>query len=122
MRRIVASVVAMVLAASGSAQAQVPADVWRGVAEKIEVGTEINVRLRDGQRVRAILVAARADALLIQPKTRQAVPVQAVPYEEIVSLERRSGGMSAGKAAAIGVVSGVGAFFAIMLILVATLD
>jgi hypothetical protein len=51
------------------------------------------------------------------------VPVQPVPYDAVLSLERRSeGGMSAGKAAAIGVATGAGTFFAILLILLTTVD
>jgi hypothetical protein len=102
------------------AAAQVPPDVWRGFVEKVDPGTEINVRLRDGKRFRAILVGARPDSVLLQPKTRITVPVQSVPYDAIASLERRSkGGMGAGKAAAIGVGSGVAVFFGIMAIVFA---
>jgi hypothetical protein len=103
-----------------SLRAQVPADVWRGFAEKIDVGTELTVTLQDGTRFRAMLVGVRADAVLLQPKTRVPVPVQPVAYDAIASMERRkTGGVGAGKAAAIGVASGVGTFFAMLLILVA---
>jgi len=48
---------------------------------------------------------------------------QRVPYEAIVSLERdEPRGMGAGKAVAIGVASGVGAFLATFLILLAAFD
>lgn len=110
--------------AAAPVRAQVPADVWRTFAQNIDVGSEMNVRLQDGKRFRATLVGVRDDALLLQPKTRVTVPVQAVPYGDIASLERRKagGGVGAGKAAAIGVASGVGSFFAILLILVASFD
>ena len=101
------------------AAAQVPPDVWRGFVENVDPGTEINVRLRDGKRFRAILVGARPDSVLLQPKTRITVPVQSVPYDAIASLERRPKGMGAGKAAAIGVGSGVAVFFGIMAIVFA---
>ena len=112
------------LLAAAPVRAQVPADVWRTFAQNIDVGSEMNVRLQDGKRFRATLVGVRDDALLLQPKTRVTVPVQAVPYGDIASLERRKagGGVGAGKAAAIGVASGVGSFFAILLILVASFD
>jgi hypothetical protein len=114
---------ALTLIAPMQAAAQVPADVWRSLAQRVDVGTEVNVRLRDGKRFRAILVGARDSDVLLQPKTRVTVPVQAVPYDAIASFERRQeGGMGAGKAAAIGVASGVGVFFAIMAILFATID
>lgn len=106
------------------ARAQVTADVWRTFAQNVGIGNEMNVRLQDGRRFRATLVGVRDDAVLLQPKTRVTVPVQAVPYGEIAALERRKsgGGVGAAKAAAIGVGSGVGAFFAIMLIIFATID
>jgi hypothetical protein len=75
--------------------------------------------LNDGQRFRATLVGVRADAVLLQPKTRIPVPIQAVPYEAIVRLERTRPGIGAGKAAAIGVATGVGAFFATLGVMLA---
>ena len=109
----------IVLMAVQSVAAQTTADVWRGFVERVDVGTELNVRLNDGRRMRATLVGVRADAVLLQPKTRIPVSIQAVPYDSIVRMEPRKAGHSAGKAVAIGVATGVGAFFGIMLLLVA---
>ena len=108
----------IVLVAVHSVAAQTTADVWRSFAERVDVGTELNVRLNDGRRMRATLVGVRADAVLLQPKTRIPVSIQAVPYDTIVGMERKAG-HSAGKAVAIGVATGVGAFFGIMLLIVA---
>ena len=78
------------------------------------------MRLRDGTRFRATLLEARADGVLVHPRTRVPVEVQEVRYADIVSLERRTpGGISAGKAVGIGIASGVGVFFAVVGILVA---
>src|SRR5688500_14863444 len=122
-RRILAVAVIVVMFVPSGAAAQAPDDLWRNFAEKVDVGTELNVRLHDGERFRATLVAAREEALLLQPKTRVPVPVQAVPYDAIASLERRQhGGIGAAKAAAIGVATGAGAFLAIFAILLANLD
>jgi hypothetical protein len=105
------------------AAAQVNADVWRGFAKKVDAGTELTVRLREGKRFRAVFIEARDAALVLQPKTRVPVAVQEVPYDAIVSLERRQqGGMGAAKAAAIGVGAGAATFFGILLILFATID
>jgi hypothetical protein len=108
----------VVLVAVQSVAAQTTADVWRSFAERVDVGTELNVRLNDGRRMRATLVGVRADAILLQPKTRIPVSIQAVPYDAIVGMERKAG-HSAGKAVAIGVATGVGAFFGIMLLIFA---
>lgn len=104
------------------AQTQDSAAIWRIFAEKVEVGTRIKVRLRDERPFTATLVDARPDALLLQPKTRLPVPVRPVAYVDIVSIERDKGRIGAGKAAAIGVASGAGAFVAILVILMATLS
>ncbi len=123
MKRILGVALIAALLMPAGAAAQVTDDVWRGFAEKMEVGTELNVRLHNGQRFRAMLVDAREDALLLQPKTRVPVPVQAVPYDAVASLERRQHkGMGTGKAVAIGVASGAGAVFAFLAILLATID
>ena len=108
----------VVLMAVQSVAAQTTADVWRSFAERVDVGTELNVRLNDGRHMRATLVGVRADAVLLQPKTRIPVSIQAVPYDTIVGMERKAG-HSAGRAVAIGVATGVGAFFGIMLLIVA---
>jgi hypothetical protein len=110
----------LIAPASSVAQASPDSDVWRTFVENVPTGTELNVRLRSGQRFRATVVRPTADAVMLLPKTRLPVPVQAVAYEEVVSLERHErSGLSSGKAAAIGVASGVGAFFAGMLIVLA---
>ena len=120
MTRLLACALICGLLTPAVSRAQVPSDVWRTFAERVDVGAEVTVRLQDGQRFRAVLVGIRDEAVLLQPKTRVAVPVQAVPYASIASMERRrEGGVGAGKAAAIGVATGVGAFFGLMFIVIA---
>ena len=102
-----------------SIAAQTTTEVWRSFAERIAVGTELNVRLNNGQRFRATLVGAQHDVVLLQPKTRIPVPVQAVSYDSILRIEPRKAGQGVGKAVAIGVATGVGTFFGVMALLVA---
>ena len=98
-------------------------DIWRAFAQKVDVGTRLKVRLDDGQRVVAMLIDADADGILVQPRTRVPVPVQRIAYDRIASLERDdTRGIGAGKAVAVGVASGVGAFLGTLLILIATID
>lgn len=117
--RLLTTALIIVIAVPWTGAAQTTPDVWRSFAEHIDVGTELNVRLSSGQRFRATLVAVRPDAVLLQPKTRVPVPIQPVPYGEIVRLERMRQGIGAGKAVAIGVATGVGAFFATLAVLLA---
>jgi hypothetical protein len=105
------------------AQTPPQSEIWRAFAQKVDVGTRLKVRLDDGQRVVATLIEADADGVLVQPRTRLPVPVQRIAYDRIASLERDDArGMGAGRAVAIGVASGVGAFLGTLLILIATLD
>ena len=121
--RFVATILLVVLTTAHTVIAQVPPEVWRDFAERVSVGSELNVRLSDGRRFRATLIGVVDDAILLQPRTRVPVPVQAVAYQEIVRLERTKGGIGAGKAVAIGVATGVGAFFGTLaLIIAATTD
>ncbi len=117
-RNVFITVVALALAVPSFAgqQRQADATVWRTLAESVAPGTAVRVQLTDGQRFTAVLVEAQADAVLLQPKARMAVPVQPVRYADIASMERvLSGGLSAGKVAAIAAGTGAAAFFGIFL-------
>ena len=118
----VTTTVLVVLMAVQGVTAQTTSDVWKTFVERVDVGTELNVRLSDGRRIRATLIGVRDDAVLLQPKTRIPVSIQAVPYDAIVRMEPRKAGHSAGKAVAIGVAAGVGVFFGVMLLLVAAVS
>lgn len=114
--------VVLVLALSvQSAAAQTSSDVWKRFVERVSIGTELDVRLDDGQRMRATLVGVREDAVLLQPRTRVTVPVQAISYDNIVRMEPRRPGHSTGKAIAIGAATGAGVFFGVVALLVAAL-
>lgn len=104
----------IVFLAAHSVAAQTSSEIWRNFAEQVEVGTELNVRLNDGHHFKATLVGVRENAMLMQPKTRVPVQIQAVPYDDVVRLERTKPGIGAGKAIAIGAATGVGAFFGIL--------
>jgi hypothetical protein len=114
---VTTTVVLVVLVAVQSTIAQTAPDVWRSFAERLDIGTELTVRLNDGRSFRATLVGVRTDAMLLQPKTRIPVAIQSVPYDEIVRLERAKPGTGVGKAVAIGVATGVGTFFGILALL-----
>jgi hypothetical protein len=114
--RVVAAIVIASLLWPGTVAAQ----VWRDFAQQVDVGSELKVRLIDGENFRATLVRVDETNLLLQPKTRIPVPVQAVPYDAIASLEpTRKGGIGVGKAIAIGVGTGVAAFWGTLVVVVA---
>jgi hypothetical protein len=121
MSHVMTAAVLVLLMAMHGLTAQTHPDVWRSFVEHVDIGSELNVRLNDGRRLRATLVGVRDDAVLLQARTRIPVAIEAVPYDAIVRMEPRKAGHSAGKAVAIGVASGVGVFFGIMAVLVAAL-
>ena len=106
----------LLLASALPAVAQSP-QVWQRLAAVVEPGSLVSVRLHDGRRFNAVLIEAHADDMLIEPKTRMPVPVQTLAFADIAAMERvtRKGGIGPGKAIAIGVASGAGAFFGILL-------
>ena len=117
---VTAAVLLLTLIAS-AASAQSP---WRRLAEQVPPGTPVKVRLVDGRRFSAVIVQARADDLLLQPRTRQPVPVQPVRYVDIASIERTegNGGLNAAKAVAIGAGVGGGVFLGLLMALLSSLD
>ena len=123
MTRLMAAFLVCLLASPVAAQTPSNPDVWRDFASKIDVGSRVKVRLADGTRLTATLIQAAPADLVVQPRTRIPVPVQRVPYDAIVSLERdEARGIGAGKAVAIGVAAGVGAFLGTLLLVIATID
>jgi hypothetical protein len=124
MRHVLVPILVLILAMPGVAHAQQPdAQLWRSFVEKVDIGTTLKMRLKEGQRVKATLLQVSPEAIVVKPKTRVPVPAQSVPFEAIESLEiDRPGGIGVGKAVAIGVASGVGAFLGMLLIVFATFD
>jgi hypothetical protein len=99
------------------------ARVWRSFAGKLEVGTAIKLRMRDGRTVKATFIEAREEVIIVQPKSRVVVPVQPLAYDAIVGVERDDKpSQNAAKAIGIGVASGVGTFLGILLFAMATWD
>ena len=120
---MIALLVATLVAPTVFAQVTPQPDVWRALAQRIEVGSRVKVRFDDGQRVVATLIDAGENGLLLQPRARIPVRAQRVAYDRIVSLERdEARGTGAAKAVAIGVASGVGVFLGTLLILIASID
>lgn len=92
---------------------------WRTLADKLEGGTTIEVRLRDGKHFKATFIAAHEDAIEVQRKTRVPVVIERVPYDTIASLSRvEKASLSAGKVAGI-VIGSVGATFGVLILLAA---
>ncbi len=136
MRRIVAIIVTAALLTTGCASAgrtPITATTFQpGAADvkaigdyvqRLPAGSRVRVERLDGQVVRGTLIRAGESTIVVQKNTRVAEPPVELPTAQIarVTLDGNGGGSTA-KAVAIGIASGVGAFFALMLIAVAAND
>jgi hypothetical protein len=122
--RLITSAVLVLSLASIPASAQSSDDgAWRALAEQLEGGVAVDVRLRDGRHFKATFIAARPDAVVVQRKTRVPVSVEQINYESIASLSRaQPSNLSGGKIAAIALGSAGAAIGVLWLIALATLD
>jgi len=118
------SAVLILALASIPASAQSSDDsAWRALAEQLEGGVALDVRLRDGQHFKATFIAARPDAVLVQRKTRIPVSVEQINYGSIASLSRaQQSNLSGGKIAAIALGSAGAVLGVLWLIALSTLD
>jgi hypothetical protein len=85
--------------------------------QRLPAGSRVRVERVDGSTLHGTLMKAAADAIVVQKNTRVPEAPVEVPMDQIarVTIEN-GGGASTGKAVAIGIASGVGAFFAILAI------
>ena len=78
-------------------------------AQKLEAGAQVQVQLKDGKKLKGTFVPGSPDAFRLLPKTRTAVPVREIPFNDITSIERKKDGFwSPGKKVLVGVAIGVG--------------
>jgi hypothetical protein len=127
MRRLMAAMMSAVMLTTGCASAgrtavaatpQAPvvdSSTMADYVQRLPPGSKVHVERRDGSSTHGTLMKASAASIVVQKNTRiPETPVE-VPLGEVsrVTLEN-GGGTSAGKAAAIGIASGVGTFFAIL--------
>jgi hypothetical protein len=84
---------------------------------RLQAGSKVRVERTDGATLHGTLMKAAPDAIVVQKNTRiPEAPVQ-IPLAQIARVTVENGsGTSTAKAVAIGIASGVGAFFAILAI------
>lgn len=111
---------------AGSAAAQDPAagqagagrdpDVWRRYVRQLPPGSRVRLELLDGRRLTGTLMGLDGDAVVVQPRTRLPEPERVIPLDQLAWLEPDAGGAGAGRAVAIGVLSGAASFLALLLV------
>ena len=134
-RQLTAVTLALALMTSGCASAgrtPVAAAPQAGVVDtasmadyvqRLPAGSKVRVERTDGTSLRGTLMKATAGTIVVQKNTRVPEPPVEVPVAQLARVTlNNGGGTSTGKAVAIGIASGVGAFFAILAIAFATVD
>jgi hypothetical protein len=133
MRRVMAAVLVIAVLTSACASAGrtpvatgpkpgvVDTGAMADYVQRLRTGSKVRVEQTNGTQLRGTLMKATADAVLLQKSTRiPEAPVE-VPLAEIARVTvDGGGGMSTGKAIALGIASGAGVFLAIIGILAAT--
>jgi len=133
MRKLMAMMLALAIVTTGCASAagprvaiaQQPAAVstvsMSEYVQRLQTGSRVKVERTDGSSLRGTLMKAGADAIVVQKNTRVPEPPIEIPVAQIARVTIDAG-TSTGKAVGIGIASGVGAFFAILAILAATIE
>jgi len=96
------------------------AQIWRGIAQGIPAGSAVRIRVARGERIHAVLMAVNEEGIVIKPKGRLPEPTRMVAFRDIDILEvDQQRGLSAGKAAAIGIGAGAAGGLAFLLVMLA---
>lgn len=131
-RQMLATVLSAALLATGCASAggsrvaqpaqpsAVDPAVMADYVSRIPAGSRVRVERTDGHTVHGTLMKSTGQAVTVQRNTRVAEPPAEIPIGSIVRVTlETTGGTSTAKAIAIGIASGVGAFFGILAIVAA---
>ena len=94
-------------------------DYWFAFASRLPIGATVTVRTSDGKRQTAVLARVDQDSITLQPRTRIPEPPRRIPFDQLEQLELKQNGSSVAKAVAIGVATGAGTFFGIMMVMLA---
>ena len=120
---ISAALILAIAAIPASAQSDSDESAFRAVAERLEAGVAIDLRLRNGRHFKATFIEARPAAVVVQRKTRVPVAVEEIPYQSIASLSRvEPSNVSAGKIAGIALGAAGAAIGVLWLIALAMAD
>ncbi len=134
MKRFIASVLCVLLAAPGCATGMarvqttptVPVraadpSVLGDFARQLPLGSRIRATLSGNHVIRGTLLKRTDQALVIQPRARIAEPPVEVPFANLLAIEQELPSSGTGRAVAIGVGVGVGAALGVLFLLAALL-
>ena len=90
---------------------------------QLPLGTSVKVDRATARTLRGTLLKVNEGTLIVQPRTRVAVPPVEVPLSDVTRVTVETGnGNSLAKSIGVGLAAGAGAAAAVILILIAALD
>ena len=91
---VLAVVLVVVLTAplSMAAPLQEPSEALQAFAHKLEAGAFVEVRLKDGNKVKGNYIPSSNAVFRLQPKAKNFVPVRDFPYGDIKSIDPKHDG------------------------------
>jgi hypothetical protein len=104
-----------------AASPQQLSEVWRAFAEKLQPGSFVRVRLRDGSQVKGHFLLSSGDNFQLRPKTRIPVPIRNFQFTDIESIDIQREGWSPGMKVLTGIGVGLGVVGAAFLIIIASI-
>lgn len=87
--------------------------------QRLPAGARVKVEETSGDTVHGTLLTAAPDAILVQRNTRVPESPVRIQLSEIARLTLEPAGGSTGRTVAIGVATGVGSFFGILMLIAA---
>jgi hypothetical protein len=105
-----ATLLCLLIAAPLQAQTMETADarVARAQVERIPIGATVTLRMRDGERLKAVLFSADEAGIRVKPATRVPEPSRRIAYDRIERIERKRDHVSVGKYVGVGSAIGAG--------------
>ena len=82
--------------------------------EQIPTGATVKLRMRDGERLKAVLFGADESGIRVKPVTRRPEPSFRITYDRIESIERYQDRVSVGKYACVGAAIGAGVMLVLL--------
>lgn len=87
--------------------------------QRLPPGARVKVEQTDGSTVRGTLMKTAPDAIVVQANTRVPEPPVQIPFGDIARLTLEPAGGSSARSVAIGVATGVGSFFGVLVLIAA---
>jgi hypothetical protein len=80
----------------------------RAEVEQIPIGATVTLRMRGGERLKAVLFSADEAGVRVKPATRIPEPSRRIAYDQIERIERKQDHVSVGKYVGVGSAIGAG--------------